>query len=88
MLIQLLANCPQKALRYSQTVEHLHIVLLQDGIYAAQYLIDSGKALKCFALQSDWAASGLPKMANVELINHQQWVGLCALKRPVVSIQL
>jgi sulfur relay protein TusB/DsrH len=74
-------------LRYATAQHELHVVLMQEGVYAAQALVDSGKQLKCFALAPDWAASGLPVISGVELIEYQEWASLCALKHPVMTVQ-
>ncbi|WP_295798262.1 sulfurtransferase complex subunit TusB [uncultured Microbulbifer sp.] len=64
------------------------IVLIEDGVYAAQTgsekLQDfAGKAVFC--LRADAEARGVAVTATVDEIDEARWVALCTEYRPIVS---
>ncbi|MGQ8363714.1 DsrH/TusB family sulfur metabolism protein [Glaciecola sp. 1036] len=64
------------------------VVLMMDAIYAIDKLQDFAGDL--FVLETDWQASGLPKPSiknkQVEFIDDQKWVNLCAQHAPVIRL--
>ena len=85
MIVQLLSNTPHAVALYCKA--GTPIMLLQDGVYSAAAIHSRFPQQACYALDTDWFAAGLAKMTYVELVTTAQWVNLCALHQPVVTVQ-
>jgi sulfur relay protein TusB/DsrH len=85
MIIQLLSSHTDAVLPYYHAKPA--IILLQNGVYAARKLLHEFPELQVYALENDWHASGLSHNNKVALITANQWVELCAMHLPVITIQ-
>lgn len=85
MILQLLTSQTKSIAPYCRA--KVALVLLQNGVYAATKILHDYPDLTVYALHNDWLASGLEEHPKVRLISAQQWVELCALQHPVITIQ-
>ncbi len=85
MIIQLLTNQPERLAPYidAQPI----VIVMQSGVYAIRQLLVLYPALTLYALSSDVAASGLNISDNISYISGSEWVNLCALHHPVITLQ-
>jgi sulfur transfer complex TusBCD TusB component (DsrH family) len=85
MILQLLVNNPSAIFSYCD--KQCPVILLQNGVYSANTLVKKYPNNVYYALENDWLASGLPPCSLVTLISSSDWVNLCALHHPVITIQ-
>lgn len=85
MIVQLLSNHAASIAPYCEA--NAVVILLQNGVYAAAKVVHKYPEIAVYALHNDWHASGLVDNVKVTLISAQQWVELCALHHPVITIQ-
>lgn len=85
MIVQLLTNQTKLLLPYCHA--NTAVILLQNGVYAANKIRQDFPNIPVYALENDWLASGLVVNKNVKLISASQWVELCATHHPVITIQ-
>lgn len=85
MIIQLLTSQTKLLVPYAHA--NTAVILLQNGVYAAPKIWQEFPKVSVYALENDWRASGLALNDKVELITALQWVELCAMYHPVITIQ-
>lgn len=85
MIVQLLSNTPCLLAPYCS--QGIAVIFLQDGIYSAAKLLFEYPHNTFYALAQDYQASGLPELTDLILISNEQWVDLCAVQHPVVTLQ-
>jgi sulfur relay protein TusB/DsrH len=85
MIIQLLTSQTKSLIPYCNA--NTAVILLQNGVYAAAKILQEFPNSQLFALENDWRASGLDLNEKVNLISALQWVELCAMHQPVITIQ-
>ena len=85
MIIQLLTNQADRIAPYI-SVDPI-VIVIQSGIYSTQQLIKQYPSLRIYALTPDVLASGLELNSSVTCISANEWVDLCALNHPVITLQ-
>ena len=85
MIVQLLTSQTKSLVPFCHA--NTTVILLQSGVYSATKLLQEFPQLCIYALDNDWWASGLAINDKVKLVNAHQWVELCAIHYPVITIQ-